>query len=110
MTQRACFRLVPLTLLAVAAAWILTTPVAAIDTSGVTAAKASGATPEQPAGAAGTLFGLAKSRLKADEFSKISKAVPGMDLLLKAAPSAAAASGGPTDALSQLAGTVGGIP
>jgi len=34
----------------------------------------------------------------------------GLDLLLKAAPSAAAASGGPTDALSQLAGTVGGIP
>ena len=121
MTQRACFRLVPLTLLAVAAAWILTTPVAAIDTSGAAAAKASpelvgaisketGATPEQAAGAAGTLFGLAKSRLKVDEFSKISKAVPGMDLLLKAAPSAAAASGGPTDALSQLAGTVGGIP
>jgi hypothetical protein len=73
--------------------------------------KEIGGTPEQAAGAAGTLFGLAKSRLKADDFSKISKAVPGMDLLLKAAPSAAAAGGGsPTDALSQLAGTVGGIP
>jgi len=69
-----------------------------------------GGTPEQAAGAAGAMFGLAKSKLSADDFSKIAKAVPGMDLLLKAAPSSAAASGGPTDALSQLAGTVGGIP
>jgi hypothetical protein len=121
MTWRACFRIVPVALLAVAAGWTLAAPVAAIDTSAVAAAKASpelvgaiskqiGATPEQAAGAAGVLFGLAKSRLKADDFSKISKAVPGMALLLKAAPSAAAASGSPTDALSQLAGTVGSIP
>jgi hypothetical protein len=32
------------------------------------------------------LFGLAKSRLKADEFAQISQAVPGMSALLKAAP------------------------
>ena len=73
--------------------------------------KEIGATPEQAAGAAGAMFGVAKSRLKADEFSQISKAVPGMDLLLRAAPStAASAAGSPSDALSQLAGTVGGIP
>lgn len=53
--------------------------------------KEIGATPEQSAGAAGALFGIAKSRLKADEFSQIAGAVPGMDSLLKAAP---AASGG----------------
>ena len=73
--------------------------------------KQLGGTPEQAAGAAGALFGLAKSRLKADDFSQISKAVPGMDMLLKAAPAmAAAGGGGPADSLSKLAGTVGGIP
>jgi hypothetical protein len=43
-------------------------------------------TPTQARGGAGTLFGLAKSRLSADEFSKVSSAVPGMSGLLKAAP------------------------
>jgi hypothetical protein len=43
-------------------------------------------TPTQAKGGAGTLFSLAKSRLSADEFSKISSAVPGMSGLLKAAP------------------------
>jgi hypothetical protein len=72
--------------------------------------KEIGGTPDEAAGAAGALFGLAKSRLKADEFSQVSKAVPGMDLLLKAAPAAAAAPTGPAGALSQLAGTVASIP
>lgn len=66
-----------------------------------------GATPEQAAGAAGALFGVAKSRLKADEFSQVSKAVPGMDALLKAAPAAAAV--GTSGALSQAAGAAGGM-
>ena len=57
-----------------------------------------GGSPEQAAGAAGALFGLAKSRLKPEEFGQISKAVPGMDLLLGAAP---ALGGG---ALSQVGG------
>jgi hypothetical protein len=52
--------------------------------------KELGATPEQAAGAAGSLFGLAKSRLSADDFSQVAKAVPGMDALLKAAPAGAA--------------------
>jgi Protein of unknown function VcgC/VcgE (DUF2780) len=43
-------------------------------------------TPTQARDGAGTLFGLAKSRLNADEFSKIASAVPGMSGLLKAAP------------------------
>jgi hypothetical protein len=41
----------------------------------------------QARGGAGTLFALAKNRLSADEFSKVSAAVPGMSGLLKAAPS-----------------------
>ena len=49
--------------------------------------KEMGATPEQAAGAAGTLFGVAKTRLKPEDFSQIATAVPGMDSLLKAAPS-----------------------
>ena len=57
-----------------------------------------GGSPEQAAGAAGALFGLAKSRLKPEEFGQISKAVPGMDMLLGAAP---ALGGG---AMSQLGG------
>jgi len=40
----------------------------------------------QASGGAGALFALAKSRLSAAEFSKVSSAVPGMSGLLKAAP------------------------
>jgi Protein of unknown function VcgC/VcgE (DUF2780) len=68
--------------------------------------KEIGATPEQAAGAAGALFAVAKSRLKADEFSQIAKAVPGMTALLDAAPSVGGAAGG-IGALSQVAGTSG---
>jgi Protein of unknown function VcgC/VcgE (DUF2780) len=71
-----------------------------------TVSKEIGATPEQAAGAAGALFGVAKSRLNANDFSQITKAVPGMDALLKAAPAPGGASGG---ALSQLAGSAGGL-
>src|SRR6476646_10715952 len=55
--------------------------------------KELGSSPDQAAGAAGALFGVAKSRLSPTDFSQIAKAVPGMDLLLKAAPSAGAAVG-----------------
>lgn len=58
-------------------------------------------TPEQAAGAAGALFGVAKSSLKPADFSKVSKAVPGMASLLKAAP----ALGG----LSKMAGSAAGL-
>src|SRR5262245_20319709 len=69
--------------------------------------KQMGASPEQSAGAAGALFGVAKSRLKADEFSQIAGAVPGMDSLLKAAP---AASGGGLGAVAgQLGGSAGSM-
>lgn len=62
---------------------------------------AIGGSSDQAAGAAGALFGLAKSRLKADEFGQISKAVPGMDMLLGAAPA--------LGAMSQLGGAAGGL-
>jgi hypothetical protein len=66
-----------------------------------------GGSPEQAAGAAGALFGVAKSRLKPEEFSQISSAVPGMDLLLSAAP--VGASSGTAGALSQLGGSASGL-
>lgn len=63
-------------------------------------------TPTQATGGAGTLFGLAKSRLSAPEFSKIAAVVPGMNGLLKAAPAARPASGG----LSGISGLSSGLP
>jgi uncharacterized protein VcgC/VcgE DUF2780 len=71
--------------------------------------KEIGSSPEQAAGAAGALFGVAKSRLKADEFSQIAKAVPGMDSLLGAAPAPSGGLGSATGALSQLGGSTGGL-
>src|SRR5262245_6854657 len=65
--------------------------------------KELGSTPEQAAGAAGALFGVAKTKLKPEEFSQVSKAVPGMASLLKAAPAAAAVTG-TSGALAQLGG------
>jgi hypothetical protein len=70
--------------------------------------KEIGATPEQAAGAAGALFTVAKSRLKSEEFSRVSNAVPGMGSLLKAAP-AVGAGGGASGALSQLTGQAAGL-
>ena len=71
--------------------------------------KEIGATPEQSAGAAGALFGVAKSRLQPDQFSQVAKAVPGMDMLLKAAPATAAMTGSATGAVSQAAGSASGL-
>jgi Protein of unknown function VcgC/VcgE (DUF2780) len=70
--------------------------------------KEIGATPEQAAGAAGSLFGLAKSRLKANEFAQVSNAVPGMDLLLKAAPTGGNDPGG-LASLPKLGGSAAGL-
>lgn len=45
-------------------------------------------TPEQAKGGAGAIFVLLKSRLKPEDFSKLSAVVPQMDELMKAAPPA----------------------
>jgi hypothetical protein len=49
-------------------------------------AKGLSISPGQAEGAAGALMGLAKSKLSTAEFGEVSKAVPGMDSLLKMAP------------------------
>jgi hypothetical protein len=59
-------------------------------------------TPTQARGGAGSLFGLAKSRMSTQDFSKVSAAVPGMSGLLKAAP---AVSGN-----SELSGLESSLP
>jgi hypothetical protein len=65
-------------------------------------------TPAQATGGAGTLFNMAKSKLSVDDFSKVAKAVPGMDGLLKAAPKPK--SNSPMDSLSSaLPGSAGGL-
>ena len=69
--------------------------------------KEMGATPEQAAGAAGALFGVAKSRLKPEDFSQIATAVPSMDSLLKAAP--ASGGGATSSTLSQLGSGATGL-
>jgi Protein of unknown function VcgC/VcgE (DUF2780) len=55
-------------------------------------------TPNQAEGAAGALFGQAKSKLSVDDFAKVAAAVPNMEGLLKAAP--AATKGSATDILA----------
>ena len=67
--------------------------------------KALSISPAQATGGAGALFGLAKSRLSPVDFSKVATAVPGMDGLLKAAPSV---SKSPASGLSGLAGSLPG--
>ena len=65
--------------------------------------KELGATPEQAAGAAGALFGVAKTKLQPADFARVASAVPGMDSLLKAAPAAASVVG-TTGGLGSAAG------
>jgi uncharacterized protein VcgC/VcgE DUF2780 len=48
--------------------------------------KELGVTPQQAEGAAGALFGAAKTKLSPSDWSQVAGAVPGMDNLLKAAP------------------------
>lgn len=61
-------------------------------------------TPGQAEGAAGAMLGLAKSRLSPADFGEVSKAIPGIDNLLKMAP-ALAGAGSQLGGLMSLAGT-----
>src|SRR5262245_29113124 len=64
-------------------------------------------TPKQAQGAAGTLFGLAKSKLSVDDFAKVAGAVPNMDGLLKAAAPLAGAKSPASDILAGVSGAGG---
>ena len=62
-----------------------------------------GITPKQAEGTAGTLFGVAKGAMKAEDFGKVAAAVPDMDALLKAAPVPDAK----TSAIAMIGGAAG---
>ena len=66
----------------------------------------TGATTKQAEGGAGAILGYAKSKMKTEDFAKVSKAVPDTDALIKAAP--AAEKGGTADAIGSAASAVGG--
>lgn len=70
--------------------------------------KEVGVTPAQAEGGAGALLGLAKSRLSAEEFGKVSSAIPGTEALLAAAPAVGGAAGGAAGALGSMAGAGAG--
>ena len=70
-------------------------------------AKALNSTPQQAEGAAGLLFGHARSKLSATDWASVSGAVPGMDGLLKAAPAGPVGTSGVKGALGSLAGATG---
>jgi imidazolonepropionase-like amidohydrolase len=63
-----------------------------------------GVTSEQATGGAGSIFNLAKQQLAPDEFSQIAQAVPGIDSMMSAAPTAAAegTTGGATSSVADL--------
>ena len=72
--------------------------------------KELGITQDQAVGGSGALFGLAKSRLKPEEFGKVSSAVPGMDGLLAAAPKSPLGAASPLGAMgSALPGAAGSL-
>ena len=65
-----------------------------------------GVTKAQATGGAGAIFGLAKSKLSPENFSKVAAAVPGMSGFLKAAP--AAGQGGTSGGTSPM-GSLGSM-
>lgn len=67
-------------------------------------------TPEQAVGGAGAIFGLAQTKLKPAEFTKVADVVPDMDGLLKAAPKPKKGAAGMLSSMGgMLPGKAGGI-
>jgi hypothetical protein len=73
--------------------------------------KALSITPAQASGGAGALFGLAKSRLSAADFSKVAASVPGIDSLIKSAPAPSknSAPSGLSGLANSLPGALGSL-
>jgi len=66
--------------------------------------------PEQAIGGAGALFGLAKTRLKPEDFTKVGDVVPDMGGLLEAAPKPKQGAGGAMGTMGDmLPGKAGGL-
>ena len=108
----AAFASHPFTALAAGAQFASTAAAAVKDSPDLvnSLSKELGSTPEQAAGAAGALFGLAKTRLTSDQFAQVAQAVPGMDSLLSAAPPAGTSgTGGIGGALPSIPGGAAGL-
>ena len=69
-----------------------------------TLVKKLGITSEQAQGGAGALFQVAKGKLDSGQFAELSKAVPGMDNLISAAPKQPGISSGLAGSLSSALG------
>jgi hypothetical protein len=68
-----------------------------------------GVTESQAAGGAGTIFNYAKGRLSPGDFGQVASAVPGIDSLMKAAPSTeSSGSGGVMGIAGSMLGGSGG--
>ena len=67
-----------------------------------------GVTPAQATGGAGSLFSTARQGMSPADFAQVSKAVPGMDQYLAAAPSQAAPSLGTAGLMSAAGSALGG--
>ena len=66
--------------------------------------KELGVTTDQARGGAGSVFSLARSKMSPGDFAQVSKAVPGLDGLLKAAPALGSSGGlGSLGAMAALA-------
>ncbi|PPD58088.1 DUF2780 domain-containing protein [Dehalogenimonas etheniformans] len=68
-----------------------------------------GVSESQAKGGVGLLFKQAKERLTASDFSKVSASVPGVDSLIKAAPSSTSNSGVFGKIFSAFSGNKGGV-
>jgi hypothetical protein len=66
-----------------------------------------GVTEPQATGGAGAIFGLAKSKLSAEDFGTMSAGVPDMSSLLSTAPAVGGESGGLAGGLAGMAGAGG---
>jgi hypothetical protein len=68
-----------------------------------------GVTKKQATGGAGSIFNVAKQKMSADDFTKVVKAVPGIDKMMAAAPKAKAATGKLGSAASLVGGSSSSI-
>jgi len=69
--------------------------------------KELGVSPAQAEGGSGAIFQAAKNNMSADEFSELSKSIPGMDGILAAAPKEVASTSSTSDLLGGLAKATG---
>lgn len=69
-----------------------------------------GITPQQATGGAGSIFSVAKQSMSSASFGQVSKAVPGMNQLLTAAPALGGSSGstGASSLMGSVASALGG--